>query len=271
MKLIAEAVSTVISQYKRGRATGERRANSFGYFRKRTITPLEFVSEMASIAAEASTFHKVWIKRELDPRFRETLMLAVARFNESKYCSWAHHEWANIEGVNEKELTHVEHMDPAQFDRKTWLAISFACELITARFGPVSKKLMRKMRAHYTAEEIEEITLVAKVMDALNRSSNTFDALVSRLGGKPSRDDRIVDEVIMSAVFCCAVPLLLAFFSRSSNRSIGELVRRMSDYTEKMDAECMDAERRRKRPAQARKRPAQARGQAAKVRMQPAH
>ena len=79
---------------------------------------------MASIAAEAPTFNKVWVKRELDPRFRETLMLAVARLNDSKYCSWAHHEWAGIEGVTDEELAHIEQMDPANFDGRTWLALS---------------------------------------------------------------------------------------------------------------------------------------------------
>ena len=79
MKLIRNAIAAGISQYKRDLATARTPANPF---RKRTITPLGLVGELAAIAAQRSTFSKVWVKRELDPRFRETLMLAVARFND---------------------------------------------------------------------------------------------------------------------------------------------------------------------------------------------
>jgi AhpD family alkylhydroperoxidase len=131
-------------QTKRGHAADQKAASPLGGFRKRTITPLSLVGAVASIATETPTFHKVWVKRELDPGFRETLMLAVARSNDAKYCSWAHHEWAMIEGVPEEELAHVEQMDPAQLDRKTWLAISFVRALVAANFGPVSKELCRR-------------------------------------------------------------------------------------------------------------------------------
>ena len=266
MRLVTNAIAARISQYKRDLAA-KTPANPF---RKRTITPLEFVSEVAAIAAEASTFNRVWVKRELDPRFRETLMLAVARLNDSKYCSWAHHEWASIEGVSEKELAHIEQMNPAQFDRKTWLALSFVCQLVTTRFGPVPKKLMQQIRSNYTTEEIEQITLVAKVMDAANRSSNTFDALLSRLNGKPSRNSAIVDEAIMSAAFLAVLPPLLAYFSYASKRSIDSLLRRMVAYTRRMEAEYTEAQEVGKRHARARKQPSRASKQPSRARKQPA-
>ncbi len=119
---------------------------------------MELIGAVASIATEALTFHKVWIKRAAGARgFRETLMLAVARFNDAKYRSWAHHEWALIEGVRGEELAHVERMDPAHLDRKRWVAIRFVRELVAANFGPVSKKRMQEMRALHTGEEIKEI------------------------------------------------------------------------------------------------------------------
>ena len=265
MKLITNAIGAGIRQYKRERAA----TKPADAFRKRTITPLQLAAEVAAIAAEASTFSRVWVRRELDPRFRETLMLAVARLNDSKYCSWAHHEWAAIEGVSAKELGHIEQMDAAHFDRKTQVALDFVCQRVTARFGPVPKRLMQQMRSHCTADEIDQITLVARVMDAANRSSNTFDALVSRLDGKPSQSSGIVDEAIMSAAFCAVLPPLLAYFSYASKLSIESLLRRMVAYTRKMDAEHTGAEGGRKRPAQGGKQPARRRKQAAQAKDQP--
>ena len=120
-------------------------ANPFGAFRKRTITALEFTRALASIAADVPTLYRVWIKHELDPGFREELMLAVSRVNDCKYCSWAHYEWANLEGIPEEELAQVEQIDPDHFDRKKWLALSYVRELVAVRFGPVSQDLMRQM------------------------------------------------------------------------------------------------------------------------------
>ena len=113
-------------------------AKPFGPFRKRTITAREFIRALASIAADAPTLYRVWIKHELNPGFREELMLAVSRVNDCKYCSWAHYEWANLEGIPEKELAQVEQIDPDHFDRKKWLAISYVRELVAVRFGAVS-------------------------------------------------------------------------------------------------------------------------------------
>ncbi len=230
-------------------------------FRKRTITPLEFVGAVASIATEAPTLQKIWVDREMDPGFREKLMVAVARHNDAKYCSWAHHEWAVIEGVSEEELAHIEHLDRTHLDRKTSLAIAFVRELVATNFGRVSRERMQQMRVRYSAEEIRQIALVARVMDALNLSSNTFDAFLSRLSGKPSPKGRIVHEAIMSAIVSCAFPPLLVFFSRSSNRSIDEVLRRMIDYIRKMDAQPASREQGRRPPAPPRKNPEQARKQ----------
>lgn len=241
-------------------ATKKASVRQIKHFHKSTITPLGFVGDVISIVTEGSTFNKVWVKRELDPRFRETLMLAVARMNDSKYCSWAHHEWAAIEGVSEEELANIERLELSHFDARTQLALSFVRELVALRFAPASESLMQKMRAAFSAEEIEEITLVAKVMDFANRSSNTFDALVSRINGKPSRTGRLLDEAVMSAAFFCALPPLMTFFSRASNSPVTEVLGRMRDYTKKMDVEYMTtkspqpaAPTKRKRPAVPRK------------------
>ena len=238
---------------KNPQATATKSAKHSEGFRKRTITPLQFVGAVTSIATEAPSLRKIWVDREMDPGLREKLMVAVARYNEAKYCSWAHHEWAVIEGVSAKELAHIEQMDCTHVDPKTSLAITFVRELIATNFGRVSKARMQRMRARYSEEEIRQITLVAKVMDALNLSSNTFDAFLSRISGKPSRTGRIIDEAIMAAIVCCAFPPFFAFFSRGSNSSIGAVVRRMIEYTTKMDAQSASMKQLRKVTAPLRK------------------
>ena len=148
-------------------------------------------------------------------------MLAVARFNDSKYCSWAHHEWAGIEGVSEKELAHIEQMDPAQFDRKTWLALTFACELVTARFGPVPKKLMRQMRPTTPPRKSRRSRSWPRSWMP-RTAAPTPSTPCSRGWTANLPESGIVDEAIMSAAFCAVLPPLLAYFSYASKRSIDE-------------------------------------------------
>ncbi len=222
---------------KQGNARAKVRKSATQGFTKPTITPAGFLQDVAAIAADRSTFSKVWVKRELDPGFRETLMVAIARMNDSKYCAWAHHEWALIEGVSEQQLAYVEQGNTSRFDARTQVALAFVQELVARRFGEVSTATNRAMHAHFSSEEIEEITLVTRVMDFTNRSSNTFDALVSRLGGKPAAGAKPLDEVVMSAAFVAAVPPLLTYFSRASDTPVVDVMGRLVDYTRKMEAE----------------------------------
>jgi AhpD family alkylhydroperoxidase len=235
-------MSPLKRKLKVGKPPGKRTAAkdtpaaSFAAFRKRTITAREFASALGSIASNTPTMYKVWVKHDLDPGFREELMLAVAKLNGCKYCSWAHHEWASIDGVPEEELAQIEEMDPVSFDRKKWLAISYVRELVSARFAPVSPDLERKMHQHYSEEEIAEIVLVAKVMDAANLGANTFDAMRWRLRGTPVKGSRLFDEIMLSAAFFCIVPPIVLLLARSSKRSIRELAASLVDYTKHAEA-----------------------------------
>ncbi len=234
-------MSPVQGTRKMGRKPGkrtakERPAAGFTAFRKRTITAREFAGALASIAANTPTIYKVWVKHDLDPGFREELMLAVAQLNGCRYCSWAHQEWASIDGVPEAELAQIEQMDPVNFNRRKWLAISYVRELVSARFAPVSADLEKKMRQQYCEREIAEIVLVAKVMDAANLGANTFDAMRWRLRGTPIEGSRLFDEIMLSVAFFCIVPPVVLFLARSSKRSIRELAASLLDHTKLAEA-----------------------------------
>ncbi len=205
--------------------------SAFGGFRKRTMTARQLVVNVASFLPDVGMLYQIWVKHELDPGFREELMLAVSRLNDCRFCTWGHHEWANMLGVTDEELAHVEQLDPADFDRKKWVAISYVREFVTANFGRVPAELRRELKANYTEREIKEIELVAKVMDLGNRGGNTWDAMLSRAKGVPAADSRIFDEIILSGVFWAVAPVVLVFLARSSKRPIIEVVRSVIDYT----------------------------------------
>ena len=203
----------------------------FGGFRKRTMTAPQLASSMASLAPQIGTFYRVWVKHEIDPGFREELMLAVSKLNDCRYCTWGHQEWAHLNGVSNEELAQVEQLDPKGFDRRKWLAISYVRALVKGDFRRVQPQLRRAMQHKYSPREIREIELIAKVMDIGNRGSNTWDALLSRLRGMPAADSRIIDELILSGVFLTTAPVVLLYLSYASKRPFLEMARSLLDYT----------------------------------------
>jgi AhpD family alkylhydroperoxidase len=203
----------------------------FGGFKKRTITAAQLARRIASLVPEFGTMYRVWLKQEIDPGFREELMLVVSQLNGCRFCSWGHHEWAQISGVPDEELARLEQLDPSGFDRRKWLAISYVRALVKEDFKRVQPGLRRAMQHKYSPEEIRQIELIAKVMDVGNRGSNTFDAMLSRLKGVPAADSRIIDEVILSGAFLAIAPMVVFHLSRTAQRPFLEMARSLVDYT----------------------------------------
>lgn len=214
----------------RRKAGKTKSAGSFGGYRKRTMTALEFARSMYSLAPQAPMIYQIWGKQEIDPGFREELMLAVAKLNDCRYCTWGHHEWAFLSGVSEEELAHIENMEPEGFDRAKWVAISYVRALVSAEFGAVSPELLAELEEHYSAHEIREIELVARVMDIANRGANTWDAMLSRIRGNPANDSHLLDELVMSGVFWSAAPVVVLLLARESKRPFKEVWKSMIDY-----------------------------------------
>lgn len=205
--------------------------SAFGGFRKRTITTRQLIGDVLSLTPQTGIIYRVWLKHEIDPGFREELMLAVSELNQCRYCTWAHHEWAQMVGVSDDELAHIEQLDPTGFDRKKWLAISYVRALVSANFGPIDEALVFEMQASYSTQEIKEIDIVARIMDIANRSANTWDALLSRLRGGPIAESHVVDELVMSGAFLIAAPIVVFFLSRSSKQPLMDMVRQVIELT----------------------------------------
>ena len=209
----------------------------FGGHRKRTIGTFSFFGSLLSFATQLPTIFKIWQKHEIEAGFREELMLAVSRLNDCKYCAWGHHEWAHAVGISEDELDHIEHGDPEGIERAKWVAISYVVALVSSDFTDVPSELKQEMQASYSDHEIKEIELVARIMDIANRGANTFDAMLSRLHGKPAHDSHIIDEFVLSGVFWIVAPISILILSRQSDRSFSELFRNLLDYVEYADEE----------------------------------
>lgn len=204
-----------------------------GRRRKPTINTQEFASRLTSLLAEFPTLYAIWNTPELDPAFREELMVAVARQNDAPYCHWAHRTWAESVGTSKAELAKIEQLNPRGLDRRKGAAVAYVRALASTDFKGVSRELRHAMKAHYTPGEIRDIELVARVIDLTNRTTNTYEAMLSRLQGEPSKESHVVDEMVMSGVFLTVAPPLVLLLSRYSKRSFLDTTRSLINHVQR--------------------------------------
>jgi hypothetical protein len=76
------------------------------------------------------------------------------------------------------------------------------------------RELRQQMQEYFTWREIEDIELIARAMDLSNRAGNTWDAMLSRLQGKPVEDSDLLSEIVFSAGFLAVLPDRLNKVSR---------------------------------------------------------
>lgn len=232
-------VKSVLSRARAIKSKLRRRpqapASPFGGFKKRTMTAPQFVGSLASLVPELNVLYGIWVRNDLDPGFREELMLAVSRLNDCRFCTWGHQEWAHLSGVSNEELAQLEQLDPSGFDRRKWVAISYVRALVKRDFKGVQPELRRTMQHKYSPREIRQIELVARVMDIGNRGSNTYEAMLSRLRGVPAPEGRILDELVLSGAFLATAPIVLLYLSRASKRPLLEMVRELVAYVKQPD------------------------------------
>jgi AhpD family alkylhydroperoxidase len=208
-----------------------------GRSRKPTINTQEFASRLTSLLAEFPTLYAIWNTPEVDPAFREELMVAVARQNDAPYCGWAHRTWALSVGASKAELVKVEQLNPRGLDRRKAAAVAYVRALAATDFKRASRELRHEMEAHYTPREIRDIELVARVIDLTNRSANTYEAMLSRLQGQPNEGSHVVDEMVLSGLFLTVAPLIVLLLSRNSKRSYLDTTRSLIDHVRRFYAQ----------------------------------
>jgi AhpD family alkylhydroperoxidase len=169
---------------------------------------------------------RVWVLRQMDPAFREKIMLTVAQTNSCRYCSYVHQEWAIRAGVSDSEIAQLEGADPATFDRAEWSALVYARSLAEANFGPVPAEIAQEVAKYYTPRDRRNIEAVALVMSIANRSANTLEAFRSRLHGVPVSESLPAEIAITSALVALGpflMPVLSIVFRKSPLRMLREL------------------------------------------------
>jgi AhpD family alkylhydroperoxidase len=193
--------------------------NPFGGFRKNTYRLEELFQHLAALVPRTPDVLSVWIRKRMDPLFREEIMVAVARTNDCRFCNFVHGQWALAEGLTEESLERIGQPGREAQDPKRGLAQDYAQALAAGDFGTVPSELEREMRKHFSKDQRRDIEAVARVMTVANRSANTLDALLSRRKGVPSGHSRLLDEMVIGAGFSLVYPVMMVVLAVMQRRS----------------------------------------------------
>ena len=163
-------------------------------------------------------------------------MVSVAAANSCRQCSYAHREWALIEGLPADELAALEGRDPESFDERKWAAIAWVHALAASDFTDVPEAIDANFRAQFSPQEQADIELVARTMTWMNQISNTVDAAVERVKGSPAPGSDVLSELEAVVLYGVAVPPLIIWMSVKEGRRPMQIVRSMRRFFREFDA-----------------------------------
>jgi AhpD family alkylhydroperoxidase len=190
----------------------------------------------AELLRRAPEIRAIWFKRRLDPAFREELMVSVASANSCRQCSFAHREWALIEGLPPEELAALEGRDAESFDEKTWAAIAWVHAAAAGDFTEVPPAIEENFRRQFSPQEQADIELVARTMTWMNQISNTVDAAWERVKGSPVPESGLLSEIEAVVLYGLAVPPLIVWLGLKERRRPMDIVRGMPRFFREFDA-----------------------------------
>lgn len=206
----------------------------FDVFNKRTYTVAQLRADLRRVNWKIGA--DVWLRHAVDRQTREAIMLAVSHAHDCRYCTFVHREWALRTGLPLSVISGIEApADPHQEQTlgsphdPQWLATTYAEALARADFGPVSPLLDTAATVAFDSAHRSRIETIARIITILNRSTNTFDALLARLSRHPADNSRLHDELAVSLfAWVVTFPLFVtaALLRRESARHLLRRFRR---------------------------------------------
>jgi AhpD family alkylhydroperoxidase len=187
-------------------------------FNKRIYTFPAFRADVQQVFDHWDDLRRAVCSGRVSKAFAEKIMLVVSCVNGCRYCCYGHSQAALATGVSETELQSLMALDLGNFSANEVTALTFAQHYAEANCQP-DPVAWQRVVAYYGEETANDILAYLRMITFGNLFGNTFDALLSRITGKPVPDSSLWSELGVLLGFFWVIPsrLLLRLFNR--NRS----------------------------------------------------
>ena len=110
----------------------------------------------------------------LPQRYLELVLVTVSRLNECTYCVSHHTPNLKLNDVSDQAALNVlDYENQAEFDEVDKLVIEYAIE-VTQRWNYVRDEIFDRLRAHFSDEQIVELTWRTALCGAFNRFNDVL-------------------------------------------------------------------------------------------------
>jgi AhpD family alkylhydroperoxidase len=163
-------------------------------FNKRIYTYPAFKADVRLIFDHMDDLRQASRGGRINKAYAEKLMLVVSRVNGCRYCCYGHSRAALAAGVSETELQNLLALDLEVFPTYEVTALTFAQHYAEMNSQP-DHSAWQQVVTYYGEETAHDILAYLRMITFGSLLGNTFDALLSRIVGKPAAGSSLWNEL----------------------------------------------------------------------------
>jgi AhpD family alkylhydroperoxidase len=184
-------------------------------FQKRIYSFPVFRADVEQIFDHIDDLRQATRGGRVDKAFAEKIMLVVSLVNGCRYCCYGHSKAALAAGVSESELQKLLALDLGTFPVNEVVALTFAQHYAEAN-GMPDPTTWQRVVTFYGEDTANDILAYLRMITFGNLLGNTFEALRSRIAGKPAPNSSLWSElgVLLGAVWMPPYRLIRRMFHR---------------------------------------------------------
>jgi len=195
-----------MTQLSKAQRAFNRRIYTFPAFRADVRQIFDHMDELRQAARDG----------RVNKAFAEKIMLVVSSVNGCRYCCYGHSQAALAAGVSESELQSLLALDLGTFPVDEVTALTFSQHYAEAN-GQPDPVAWQRVVTYYGEATANDILAYLRMITFGNLLGNTFDALLSRMVGKPAPNSSLWSElsVLLGVTWLPLSRLILRSFKRS--------------------------------------------------------
>jgi AhpD family alkylhydroperoxidase len=177
-------------------------------FTKRILTLSAFTTSVWDIFDHLGDLRHAILGGRVDRAFAERVMMAVTQVNGCRYCSFVHTKAALLSGVTSEEIRAIQTSEFDKIPTDQVAALMFAQHYAEMDGNP-DPEAWQRMITVYGADITRDLMVYFRLISLANLWGNTFDALLSRLAGRPAPGSSVLQEFGVVFGWVVIVPICI--------------------------------------------------------------
>jgi AhpD family alkylhydroperoxidase len=170
------------------------------HFHKRIFSAASLLKDLGYMLVRWPRIAGALLDREVDPAFREKILLVTSAVNDCDYCSWFHARQAVASGVSAEEVGEMFRLQfRANASPRELTALLYAQHFVETDRNP-DAEMTARLFDDYGERTAKHILALIRAICFGNLFGNTWDAVLSRFKGNPAKASSMTFELVFFAL-----------------------------------------------------------------------